>query len=66
MIDDFVIVEDDWSDAERALLGEAYSLAKVAGAVQAVIVCGHLDAVKRDFLRSEGLSIATEWFVKEL
>ena len=66
MIDDFAVAENDWNDAGRALLREVRRLARAAGAVQAVVVCGHLDMVKRDFLRSEGLSIATEWFVKEL
>ncbi|MBV8359535.1 MAG: hypothetical protein JO189_16590 [Deltaproteobacteria bacterium] len=66
MIDDFAVAENDWNDAGQALLREVRRLARAAGAVQAVVVCGHLDTLKRDFLHSEGLSIATEWFVKKL
>ena len=66
LIDDFAVTEDDWNQAGRLLMREAHYLAKVAGAVQGVVVCGHLDQAKRNFLRSAGLSIASEWFVKDL
>jgi hypothetical protein len=66
MIDDFAVDDNDWDETGRALLGELHSLARAAGAVQGVVVCGHLDEAKRSFLRSEGFSIASEWFVKNL
>jgi hypothetical protein len=50
MIDDFAVIHHDWHEAGRALLSEAHSLARVAGAVQGVVVCGHLDEAKRSFL----------------
>jgi len=66
MIDDFAVTQNDWNEAGRALLDEVYSLARAAGAVQGVVVRGHLDEAKRGFLCREGLSIASEWFVKNL
>jgi hypothetical protein len=63
MIDE---IHHDWHEAGLALLSEAHSLARVAGAVQGIEVCGHLDEAKRNFLCSEGFSIASEWFVKTL
>jgi len=66
MLDDFAVTHNDWDETGRALLSEARSLARATGAVQGVVVCGHLDEAKRNFLRSEGFSIASEWFVKNL
>jgi ribosomal protein S18 acetylase RimI-like enzyme len=66
VIDDFAVTGNDWDGTGRALIREALRLARAAGAVQGVVVCGHLDEAKRAFLRSEGLSIASEWFVKSL
>jgi hypothetical protein len=66
VIDDFAVTQNDWNEAGRALLGEAQCLARAAGAVQGLVVCGHLDEAKRNFLRSDGLSIASEWFVKNI
>jgi hypothetical protein len=66
LIDDFAVTGDDWSEAGRALMAQAQRVAKSAGAIQAVVVCGHLDEPKRNFLHSEGLTIASEWFVKNL
>ena len=39
VIDDFAVTHNDWEQTGRALLGEAFSLAKAAGAVQGVVVC---------------------------
>ena len=64
VIDDFAVTQNDWDETGRALLGEADRLARAAGAVQGVVVCAHLDEAKRNFLRSEGFSIASEWFVR--
>jgi GNAT superfamily N-acetyltransferase len=66
LIDDFAVTESDWDKAGRALMDEAHEVARAAGAIQAVVVCGHLDEAKRAFLDSQGLSIASEWFVKNL
>ncbi|HXN86916.1 MAG TPA: hypothetical protein VN867_12645 [Candidatus Binataceae bacterium] len=67
LIDDFTVTENDlWQTAGRALLREAIRIAKERGAVQTVVVCGHLDEAKRAFLRSESLTIASEWYVKNI
>lgn len=67
LIDDFTVKESDlWQEAGRALLREATRIAKERGAVQAAVVCGHLDEAKRAFLRSEGLTIASELYVKNI
>jgi hypothetical protein len=47
-------------------MDEVHRIARAAGAIQTVVVCGHLDEAKREFLRSQCLSIASEWFVKNL
>jgi GNAT superfamily N-acetyltransferase len=66
-IDDFTVTDSEqWQDIGRALLREAIRSAKERGAAQAVVVCGHLDEPKRAILRSEGLAIASEWFVKPI
>ena len=66
VIDDFAVARNDWDEVGRVLLSEAHNLARAAGAVQGVVVCAHLDEAKRNFLRSEGFSIASEWFVRNL
>jgi hypothetical protein len=60
------VTKNEWNEAGQDLLDEAHRLARAAGAVQGVVVCGHLDEAKRNFLLSAGLSIASEWFVKNL
>jgi hypothetical protein len=62
-IDDFAVAADRWATAGPLLLRSAIELAAERGAVQAVVVTGHLDQPKRDALRSCGLSIASEWWV---
>jgi hypothetical protein len=41
-------------------------VARRQGAVQIVVVCGHLDDAKRSALASSGLQIASEWWVAPL
>jgi hypothetical protein len=66
LIDDFAVTQNNWDKAGRALMDEAHGVARAAGAIQTVVVCGHLDEAKREFLGSQDLSIASEWFVKNL
>ena len=63
MIDDFVVEPGRWNSAGAQLLQAAIELAAGRGAIQAVVVAGHLDHEKRDALRACGLSIASEWWV---
>ena len=64
-IDDFCVAEpENWSTVGTDLLHEVACQAKEQGAVQIVVVCGHLDQSKREMLASESFNIASEWYVK--
>ena len=64
MIDDFCVSESSrWVDIGHSLLLDLRKRARDKGAVQELIVCGHHDAPKRAFLKSVGLTIASEWYV---
>ena len=62
-IDDFVVEPGRWKSAGTQLLRAATELATSRGAIQAVVVTGHLDLEKREALKTCGLSIASEWWV---
>jgi predicted acetyltransferase len=64
MIDDFSVESPDlWPAVGQQLLQELMVQAKQKGASQVVVVSGHHDEPKRQFLKSQGLRIASEWFV---
>lgn len=63
MIDDFAVQPGRWNSTGAELLKAAIEVAAASGAIQAVVVTGHLDHEKRDALRACGLSIASEWWV---
>jgi predicted acetyltransferase len=64
MIDDFCIAQEDlWGSVGKQLISEINLIAKTKGAVQTVIVTGNHDNPKRDFLKSMGLTIASQWYV---
>jgi GNAT superfamily N-acetyltransferase len=62
-IDDFAVEPGRWNSAGTQLLRAAIDQARDRGAVQVVVVTGHLDLEKREALRACGLSIASEWWV---
>jgi hypothetical protein len=62
-VDDFAVAPGRWVSTGAMLLAAAIEHAAEQGAVQTVVVTGHLDAEKRDALRASGLSIASEWWV---
>ena len=63
-IDDFVVVPAArWPSTGNRLLRAALAEAGLRGAVQAVVVAGHLDRPKRQLLRACGLEPASEWWV---
>lgn len=67
VIDDFCVAEAaDWTSTGQRLLADAMAAAKVCGASQVVVVCGHLDQPKRAMLAAAGLTIASEWYVRPL
>lgn len=64
-IDDFWVTEgNDWAGIGKTLLDTAIQAMKKRGAVQVVVVCGHLDQAKRSMLQTSGYTIASEWYVK--
>ncbi|HEU0239325.1 MAG TPA: hypothetical protein VFR11_08625 [Micromonosporaceae bacterium] len=63
-IDDFAVAtESNWQTAGVRLLHAGLAEAARRGAVQAVVVTGHLDQAKRQALRACGLEVASEWWV---
>jgi hypothetical protein len=56
----------EWREVGPPLLAAIRSAARERQAAQLVIVCGHLDAAKREILFAEGATIASEWFVQSL
>jgi GNAT superfamily N-acetyltransferase len=62
-VDDFAVAPGRWASTGARLLSAAIEQAAERGAVQTVVVTGHLDTDKRDALRACGLSIASEWWV---
>jgi ribosomal protein S18 acetylase RimI-like enzyme len=66
-IDDFAVAQDDqWPTVGRDLMQHAAEALRQRGAVQLVVVCGHLDEAKRATLTAAGLSLAAEWYVSSL
>jgi hypothetical protein len=64
LIDDFVVAPaTKWLTTGAELLRAGLAEAGRRGAVQAVVVTGHLDQPKRQALRACGLEIASEWWV---
>lgn len=67
MIDDFCIKSEDlWGEAGSGLIDMIKIEGKIRGVSQIVVVCGAHDVKKREFLISQNLSIASEWFVGNL
>ena len=63
-IDDFMVVPASrWRTTGARLLRAGLAEASRRGAVQAVVVTGHLDLPKRELLRACGLEPASEWWV---
>ncbi len=66
-VDDFCVASGNlWDSTGLDLLTEVLRKAKVYGAAQSVVVCGHLDQPKRALLNHMGYSIASEWYVHQL
>ncbi len=63
-IDDFVVAPAaKWPTTGAELLRAGLAEAGRRGAIQAVVVTGHLDQPKRQALHACGLEIASEWWV---
>ncbi|HEY5040288.1 MAG TPA: hypothetical protein VIJ93_14580, partial [bacterium] len=67
VIDDFCVKDPtDWLTVGAALLADIGEKVRRKSAVQIVVMCGHRDDLKRDFLASKGFGTATEIRVKAL
>lgn len=63
-IDVFCVANDaHWETVGASLLQEIKQLALQRGAGQVMIVSGHHDEAKRNFLARQHLSLASEWYV---
>jgi hypothetical protein len=64
VIDDFAVASSGlWDTVGSGLLQEARRLARLRGADLTVVVCAQMDAPKREMLATEGLYVASEWYV---
>ena len=64
MIDDFCVEDETgWKSAGCKLIQEIKIISKMKDAAQILIVCGAHDEPKRRFLKSIGLTVASEWYV---
>lgn len=66
MVDDFCVSPPLWKDIAIQLLNKIKVLAKIKGAQQIVVVSGAHDQFKREFLKNQGLRVATEWHIGEI
>ena len=66
-VDDFAVAKPGaWATTGVALLERVKQEAQQRGAVQLVVVCGHLDEAKRSVLADCQMSVASEWWVASL
>lgn len=66
-VDDFMVADPSlWATVGKNLLDRVVEQSKEKGAVLANIVCGPLDAPKKEMLNQHGFSVAIEWNVKSL
>ena len=63
MIDDFCVEKQElWSSLGGEMIEKIREMAKQKEAVQVLVVCGHHDEPKHQFLKNMGLSIVSEWY----
>lgn len=64
MIDDFCVKEENlWPSVGKQLIETIKQQALKKGVAQILVVCGAHDTLKKQFLMSQDLRIASEWFV---
>jgi hypothetical protein len=67
MIDDFCVeLQNQWNMVGAKLIAEIKKIAQVKDAVQILVVAGHHDKFKKQFLKSQNFTIASDWFVGEI
>jgi GNAT superfamily N-acetyltransferase len=66
-IEEFWVADGaDWEGAGRAMLEATIGAAQAAGAVQAMVVCAHLDEAKRAMLAGDRFAVASETWVRDI
>ena len=66
-IDDYAVAAPDlWPTAGAALLQAAGDAARQRGLKNLLVICGHGDTPKRTMLAAQGLTLATDWYVKPI
>lgn len=67
LVDDFVLASPDlWNTVGVELINAMTRQARARGAVRIVVVCDHLDRLKRTMLALYGYSSTSEWYVKPI
>ncbi len=67
LVDDFVVAAPDlWKTVGVELINSLAREAKARGAVRTVVICDHLDRLKRTMLALSGYAAASEWYVKSI
>lgn len=67
MVDDFCVEQANlWSPIGTKLVQSIRQEARLKGAAQILVVCGSHDSAKRQFLKHQKLTIASEWFVGDI
>ena len=67
MIDDFCVQhEHEWDISGMMLIDKIKYLARTKGATQILVVCGDHDKEKKRFLEKIDLTIASNWYVREI
>ena len=67
LIDDYCVQHiSAWSTVGKALLKAAIEQVKLRTTSQIIVVCPHFLQEKRSVLQSEGLTVASEWYVRQI
>lgn len=67
MIDDYCVNDETlWPIVGKKLMDEIKIISKAKRVVQILIVCGAHDGTKQHFLKNNGLTVASEWYVGSL
>ncbi len=67
LVDDFVVTPPElWNTVGLELINAMTRQARARGAARIVVVCDHLDRLKRTMLALYGYSATSEWYVKPI
>ncbi len=67
LVDDFEVAAPDlWKTVGLELINSITRQARARGAVRTVVICDHLDRLKRTMLALSGYAATSEWYVKSI